>query len=75
MKPIEVMFDGIEWTETGLTESDDGIPVALRVGKLTIADLVLDCAVLSNGQRVFFGEGMADLVGALADLEKSDVYG
>lgn len=72
MKPIEVMFDGVDWEETGMKEGDDGVPVAVRVGKLTIADLVLDCAVLSNGQRVFFGEGMANLVGALADLEKSD---
>ena len=46
----------------------DGTPVLVMRGSLTIGDLVLECGVLSDGRRIFFGKGIEQFIGILSDI-------
>lgn len=68
-KPIEVMFDSVPMTPCDPPDNpEDGIPYATHHGKLAIADLEFDCFVLSDGQRVFSGKAIEQLIAGLSEI-------
>jgi hypothetical protein len=68
--PIEKMLDGVEWEEVGRdADRDDGqaIPYMTHKGVLRIGGIDLQCARLSNGKRIFYGDVIDELIACLRD--------
>ena len=57
---IDYLLDAVEWTPCDRHEdaTDESIPYATHTGQLKIGSAVLDCAMLSNGIRVFTEESI-----------------
>jgi hypothetical protein len=62
MTPDESILDGVQWVETGLTPSADGLPYATHSGELDILGSKLRCYRLSNGQSVFDADDIAAIL-------------
>ncbi len=64
MKPIDRMFESVEWDEHGKPEDWDGkMLYAVKTGFLKIGELEIECAVLNDGQCIFTEEGMKKFFG------------
>lgn len=64
--PISRMLDAVEWEVLPPQEPSDGLPVATHAGILTIAGYPFRVFQLSNGQRVFDADDLAQFfAGAL----------
>ena len=62
--PIETMLDNIHFEPCELPDSvEEGELYATHVGYLDIADCLLKCFVLNNGQRVIDADSMNELFG------------
>ena len=68
--PIEMLMDKeAVWTGgelTGPPDDWDGVtPYAVREGVLNIMGIEIQCAVLNDGQRIFFGPVIDELLAGL----------
>ena len=57
MSVMDKLLDAVEWEECpGDPPEDDSVPYMTHKGVLRIGNIELPCAVLSDGQRVFYGD-------------------
>lgn len=67
--PIDMMLDNVEWTDCAQDQLESDLPHAVRTGVLNIGGVELQCAVLSNEQRIFYGETIDEMVRDLQGLK------
>lgn len=61
--PIEALFDTVDFTEVLPPDPvPDTLPYMVGRGVLKLGELNLQVAVLSNGQRILYGQGIESLV-------------
>ena len=61
MTPIESLLDKVDWQVVETPTVKSTIPHVTHCGKLKMLDIEIDVLLLSNGQRIFTEEGMAQI--------------
>lgn len=59
---LNALLDTVEWTAQPKPGESIDLPWATHTGVLSIGGIELECAVLSDGQRVFTGELIEEMV-------------
>jgi hypothetical protein len=71
-KLIDRLLDTVDWVPVEYTKdpsvSSSDLPYMTHKGILKIGGIELPCAVLSNGERIFYGEFIDELLAELGKL-------
>ena len=70
--PVDRLMDSLEWTPTGATPGQDGLPYATHTGVLMLGEMALRCYQLSNGQRVLDAKDLAKMFDGVIDFPSYD---
>lgn len=63
--PIELALDQVDWSPTGITNSDPNLPYATHEGVFSLGNASLRCYRLSDGQSIFHADDMRALLGEI----------
>jgi len=68
--PIDQLLDTVQWevVEGPLPDNPDGLPHITHKGVLNLGGIELPCAVLSDGQRIFYGELIDEMMANLPTM-------
>ena len=69
--PLDKLLDSVDWEPVEYTHapSPDGLPHMVSQGVLRIGGIELQCAVLSDGERIFYGPEIEALMGCMSERE------
>jgi hypothetical protein len=70
MKPIDMLLNGVEWESVEPPETPGDLPYITHRGILRICGVDLPCAVLSTGQRVFYGDEIEAMIESVVELQQ-----
>lgn len=70
IRPIEELLSNVDFKPCDPPrDNPDGLPYMTHTGVLKIGDNIeLPCAVLSNGQRIFYGDSIEEMMTTLGNL-------